>query len=183
MFIDQFVLNFVLNIKSIELDSLAIVITNLGDPLFLGFICLLILFSSFRFKFVAPAIFLIIATTTAVLLQAILKLSFGRLRPQVDQDVGILLFSQLSFPSGHALVATVFLGLGAYFLNLYIKSNLLHKLVWLGASSLIILIGLSRIYLTVHWLSDVLFGWFLGLLVVFGFIKIYNKYRHYVKSN
>jgi undecaprenyl-diphosphatase len=74
-----------------------------------------------------------------------------------------------SFPSGHALGAFLFYGVIAYFLGALLKKHWQHVLVVISTIFLIGLIGASRLYLGVHWLSDVIAGWIMGatLLIVF----------------
>lgn len=69
-----------------------------------------------------------------------------------------------SFPSGHATVAMTFYGLIAYFLIKAVKSWKTKVAILLGAAFLVFAIGFSRIYLGVHYPSDVLAGYSLGLL-------------------
>ena len=109
----------------------------------------------------------------AGLAQFILKIVFSRVRP--DQWPALLMSSGFSFPSGHTTVVTVFYGLIIYFLA---KSKLNWKLKKVGiflASALIILVGVSRIYLGVHWPSDVFVGWILGLIILLGLVKFFKK--------
>ncbi|TWJ32389.1 LssY C-terminal domain-containing protein [Geobacter argillaceus] len=89
------------------------------------------------------------------------KLAFHRQRP-----LGISVFTEasFSFPSGHATIAAAFYGFIVYYLwrqaqNWNIRLNLLF-----GGSALILAIGFSRLYLGVHFLSDVLGGYLLGFL-------------------
>jgi len=86
------------------------------------------------------------------------KETFQRLRP----ENALLLELSYSFPSGHATIAVVFFGLLVYlFVN---KKYSVHGIV--VASLLVILIGLSRLYLRVHWLTDVLGGFVLGGIIL-----------------
>jgi len=71
-----------------------------------------------------------------------------------------------SFPSGHATTALVQYGLIAYFLYRHYRKRKPRKLIVVAASVLIIIVGFSRIYLGVHYLSDVLAGFLLGTLWV-----------------
>jgi len=66
--------------------------------------------------------------------------------------------SHLSTPSGHAQSSTVFWGYTA------MKSRRIA--MWIISISIIILVGLSRIYLGVHWLGDVLTGWLFGIIIL-----------------
>lgn len=78
-----------------------------------------------------------------------------------------------SFPSGHTVCSVVFYGIIVYLLK-NIKNKNLRLFLRILLIILIILIGLSRLYLGVHFLSDVLAAYLLGLLVLIMFIKYYK---------
>ena len=103
--------------------------------------------------------------------QYILKFVFQRNRP-----IGINLIEETSysFPSGHSLTAMAFYG---FIIYLIYKSNLKYKKIYVIALSiLILLIGLSRVYLGVHFITDVLGGFTFSLFYVIIFINTIKKY-------
>ncbi len=106
------------------------------------------------------ALFLLIAIGGGTLLSTLLKMGFDRPRPDLVAH-GAEVHSA-SFPSGHALMSAVtYLTLGALLARVQPRRRL--KLYFLGvAVVLAILIGVSRVYLGVHWPTDVLAGWCLG---------------------
>ncbi|MEO6055540.1 MAG: phosphatase PAP2 family protein, partial [Gemmatimonadales bacterium] len=69
-----------------------------------------------------------------------------------------------SFPSGHALFAFCFFTTGAALLAPRLPWPALRRLVWIAAAALVLAIGFSRIYLGVHYPSDVLAGYTVGLM-------------------
>jgi undecaprenyl-diphosphatase len=71
--------------------------------------------------------------------------------------------SSPSFPSGHALNSTVIAGLVAYLLLRRLETRLARVITVILAAGWAIAIGLSRVFLGHHWLTDVVFGWILGL--------------------
>ncbi|MFZ1586333.1 MAG: phosphatase PAP2 family protein, partial [Saprospiraceae bacterium] len=80
-----------------------------------------------------------------------------------------------SFPSGHSMAAVAFYGMIFY---LIIRNNLSHRLFWFVAGIVfILLIGFSRIYLGVHFLTDVLAGYVLGLLWLLLGLSIIEWYK------
>jgi undecaprenyl-diphosphatase len=90
---------------------------------------------------------------------------------------GVASASGQSFPSSHATISTVFFlmliyTLGGYFTGFWKK--LFKALCLVG----IILISLSRLYLGVHWLSDVLFGVFLGCIISYLCVLLFNRVRN-----
>ncbi len=118
----------------------------------------------------AVALLTILAAAGAMLLSWGLKALFHRSRPDVVEHlVGV--FSP-SFPSGHALLsAAIYLMLAALLAALLAREfprAPLRRYCMSVAVALTLLIGLSRVYLGVHWPSDVLAGWFIGALWAWG---------------
>lgn len=97
---------------------------------------------------------LLIAIPGGMFLNLLLKYSFLRLRPRFDQP--ILSLETYSFPSGHMASATLLYGLLAAYL--LCRTPQWHRRLAIAAAALLLagLVGLSRIYLGVHYLSDVL---------------------------
>lgn len=89
-----------------------------------------------------------------MLLNTLLKYAFHRLRPHFDDP--ILTLTSYSFPSGHTMMATVLYGILAAFLMAQTRQWRWRIVVILTTSLLIVLVGFTRIYLGVHYLSDVL---------------------------
>ena len=102
------------------------------------------------------ALWLVFSTAGALVLDLALKNAYHRPRPA--PFFGGLPHS-FSFPSGHALFSFCFYGVLAGVLSARLRSPGLKVLVWVVAAVLIAAIGLSRIYLGVHYPSDVLAGY------------------------
>jgi undecaprenyl-diphosphatase len=101
------------------------------------------------------------ATLGGQLLNAFLKATFARPRP--DPLLHLTEVNSMSFPSGHAMDSAIIYLTMAALLARFVEPRLL-KLYFLGlAAVLTFLIGISRIYLGVHYPSDVLAGWVAGL--------------------
>ena len=79
---------------------------------------------------------------------------------QRERPVGYRLVDELgySFPSGHSMVSTAFYGLIIYLVYKNIENKKLRNVICVSLAILIILIGCSRVYLGVHYASDVLAG-------------------------
>lgn len=101
---------------------------------------------------------LVFATAGGGLIVWGLKEFFARARP-VEQLVEV---GGYAFPSGHAFSAMVFFGFLIYLGQKHIRSAILQVFVTISCFAMIILIGASRVYLNVHWLTDVLGGFFAG---------------------
>jgi membrane-associated phospholipid phosphatase len=110
------------------------------------------------------ALLTVVTLAGAGLLNGLLKFSFARVRPASFFDYPLP--GSPSFPSGHALyVVSVFGGL-AVLLTARIQSFFLQLAIWVAAISLILLVGTSRVYLGVHYPSDVLAGYAIGIIWV-----------------
>ena len=93
-----------------------------------------------------------------------LKVAFHRPRPQPYFDYALP--ASHSFPSGHALDAMIFFGTLAVFLGPHLHPRWGRPLVWLTAAAMIAGIGFSRVYLGVHYPTDVIAGYTAGLIWV-----------------
>lgn len=80
------------------------------------------------------------------------------------------------YPSGHTTSYIVFFGYLGLLGFLYIKTKTLRWLLYLIVGSIIVLIGPSRVYLHVHWISDVIAGYLLGFALLSGIILL--RYNH-----
>jgi undecaprenyl-diphosphatase len=135
---------------------------------------LLIAFIVFaRLRWRRAAVWLAVAMTGALLLDLALKYAYHRARPTAFFGVAP---SSYSFPSGHALCSLCFYGVLAGLLSARIKSLPWRIAVWAAAAVLIIAIGLSRIYLGVHYPSDVLAG-YLAATVWVGTVIVLDHVR------
>ncbi|MFE9692035.1 phosphatase PAP2 family protein [Micromonospora sp. NPDC005806] len=126
----------------------------------------------------APRLALWAVTTMTVggLLGALLKLLVGRHRPDLLDPVARA--AGFSFPSGHALNATLAAGvLLLVFLPFARDRRPLRCALWTVAVLLAVVTGLSRIALGVHWASDVVGGWLLGVAMVAATTAAFTTWR------
>lgn len=135
-------------------------VTALGSVTVLGLIVLLAVVFMASLKRWSAALLVLVGAGGGVAISQGLKQLFGRERP--DLVYRAVEASNPSYPSGHAMLsAVVFLTLGALAARFSDRRRI--KALALGAGVLLsVLVGLSRIYLGVHWASDVLGGWSLG---------------------
>jgi membrane-associated phospholipid phosphatase len=96
----------------------------------------------------------------AALLNQLLKGLFARPRPTLSDP--LLLESGYSFPSGHAMGSLILYGVLAYFAVIALSNRGARAVVILAATLLVLLIGFSRMYLGVHYVSDVVAGYAAG---------------------
>jgi len=136
-------------------------ITALGGPTVLGLAVAAVLGYLVLYGLFRNALFVLFASAGGWILNEILKQIFARPRPTVVPHLREVM--SLSFPSGHALTsAVVFLTLGALLMR--VAERPLVKWYCIGVAMLATaLVGASRVYLGVHYPTDVLGGWLIGL--------------------
>jgi len=158
---DEAVLRWIADHRSPTLEPVVVEITFLGT----GTVVMMIVAVSALFLWLTThrysAVLLIIATFGGILLNGLLKMGFGRPRPQLF-DWGTHVVSS-SFPSGHAMSAAVVYGTVAYLAARLQKRHWHRVVTMLCAVILIVLIGATRLYLGVHYPSDVIAGVIIGL--------------------
>ncbi|MEO7961111.1 MAG: phosphatase PAP2 family protein, partial [Ginsengibacter sp.] len=113
---------------------------------------------------------------SSLLLMFFLKLIFHRERPLIPLLEAAKGFS---FPSGHALMSVTFYGLLIVIAWENIKSTWLRWSLSIGLALLIIVIGLSRVYLRVHYASDVVAGFCVGIVWLLLSVSILSKLEKY----
>jgi undecaprenyl-diphosphatase len=135
-------------------------ITALGSYGVLGIIFFAVIAYLLLMRRRAAALWVTVAVVGGVLLSNVLKYSFDRPRPDFLAHTARVFTS--SFPSGHAMLSAVtFLTLGVLLASIYNSWRL--KVFFLGlATFLMVIVGVSRIYLGVHYPTDVLAGWCVG---------------------
>ena len=109
----------------------------------------------------------------AALANSVLKTSIARARPDLLEP--IVVERGFSFPSGHAALSTVAYGILAL---LVIRSGLPQAARWaivIGLTVLVLLIGLSRVWLGVHYPTDVLAGWAAGATIVLVYANLTRR--------
>lgn len=168
--------NLLASFRSISLVKLFLFITMLGNAktiIIISLSVLIILIIHKKYNYILP---LSVTVVFSALSDHLIKYLVGRSRPLV----AVYHESFYSFPSGHATIAAAFYGFIAYILIREIKSLKGRLNIVFAAFLIIFLIGLSRIYLCVHYFSDVWAGYMLGALwVVIGIaISEYYLFKH-----
>ncbi len=170
------------DLSKIDLIVNNFVSNDLQEPFLLNLMKVMSFFASSGFLIVISilmlifmrnkySVYLVYNLVAAVMLNTIFKLIIQR-----DRPTNMLVTEQgYSFPSGHAMVATIFYGIIIYFIYSS-KLNRIYKIIYITILSiLILLISFSRIYLSVHYLSDVYVGILIGVIYVSIFVGIKNK--------
>lgn len=176
---DEGVRAFVQQHAGQALTSLMSAMTLLGSTLVLILLSVSVLIIFFRVKWVHALVLFTITMLGAFVLNVALKLSFHRARPV--PFFGLTAPSSYSFPSGHALYSLCFYGTLAALITVRLKGWAARIVVWALAVLLIVIIGFSRIYLGVHYPSDVLAGYAAALVwvctIAFGDHVLHRKAR------
>jgi membrane-associated phospholipid phosphatase len=142
-----------------QLTSVMKFFTFMGSVRAIVFLFLLLCFFMIWRKKVWEAIFLLLAIGGGTVFNLFLKWIFHRERPTLHplvQETGY------SFPSGHSMGSFIFYGMLGYFLFLFFERRAAKAASVVLISLLIFMIGFSRIYLGVHYPSDVLAGFAAG---------------------
>lgn len=160
---DTQILLWIYQSSSPLLDRLMLGFTELGNPHFVVAVVVATLFwLCWRRQWLQAKMFALACLGATVLNQG-LKLVFVKPRPTLWTQ--LITETSFSFPSGHALGTLVLYGFLAYLLvNKYPKFRLI---IYAIAGLIIAVIGLSRLYLGVHWPTDIIAGYAIGFLWLF----------------
>lgn len=154
--IDQFIYHFLHNLKNPIITKFFILITNLGDLVGISAVIALIFILNRKFAFKC-----ILLSVLQFLINAVLKYIFKRPRPSVEHLVNV---SNYSFPSGHAMAISCLYTLIIY--SLYRSKWRYRYLLIFVCIGIIVLVDLSRVYLGVHYFSDVFAGTMISISLV-----------------
>lgn len=168
-FLDNWFYNLLMSFRCEFLDNYFTGVTRFGDVGMVMFILLLflIIFKDRR------GIFLNISAIASVGINYVLKLIIRRDRPN-----GLRLVEQggFSFPSGHTMISVCVYGYLLYIVKSSVKNKFLRYFLSTLLVILILSIGISRVYVGVHYFSDVLAGYLLAIVILILVIVYTNKY-------
>ena len=156
-------------IRTPLLTKIFLIITNLGSP----YVLILLTLLSFLLKNKKLSFIITGNLGLITIINQVLKFIVKRPRPS---DLFLIVETGYSFPSGHSMVSLSFYGLLIYFIYKYFKNKNLKIFLITLLSLIIVLIGVSRVYLGVHFVSDVISGFLLSLSYLIIFIKVINKF-------
>lgn len=144
--------------------------THLTDTVSVVGYCVVLLILPSRKEYGVP---LTISALAGVAVYKPLKHIALRARP--DKALHLVEQGGYSFPSGHSVTSVLFYGLAIYLLQKHCKNEKLRKIMTMVCGFLIVFTGPSRIYVGVHWPTDVLTGWCVGGCVLILAILILEK--------
>ena len=166
--IDNGVYNFIISFRCNFLDNYFRLITKLGNVTYVIIVLgICVLFIRNR-----NVVYLCFSMSLSVIFNYIIKHIIKRDRPNV-----LRLISQggYSYPSGHTMISICCYGYLFYYVYKYVKNKYLRISLLILLSIIIISIPISRIYLGVHYFSDIVGGLLLGGVILFIVIR-YGKY-------
>ncbi len=157
---DRITIGIIRFFSSDSLTSMMKAISRLGSPLVLIIVGVVImLYLGLIRKRFWDTLLVPLALGGGIILNEALKLLFHRSRPGLDRLVEA---GGFSFPSGHSMMSFIFYGLLIYLVWTNFSSLTLRMIMTTGLAILILAVGISRIYLGVHYPSDVLAGFAAG---------------------
>lgn len=149
-------------------------LTNAGDPIVVPVLGALAAGTLFRLSLPRAAL-LVGASLIAIPANILLKHFWDRARPDAELVNVVVETAGTSFPSGHTMGATAFYGALAALVWIHVEPRKARLPVLLVFVSLPVGVGISRVYLGAHWLSDVIAGNALGLVILIPLVRRYLR--------
>lgn len=175
--LDSRLLGLVAFVRDPIINRVMLYVTNLAGWPVLGFMAVLSVFLLWRRAW-ARLIVLLAGAVSASGVHILLKIIFDRPRPNIGQ--ALIAAQSSSFPSGHAVMSLIIFGFLAYVIVGYVRSWRTKIAVVLSAIFVIGFVGVSRIYLGVHWPSDVLGGYLLGAWWLVAMITVVYLHENFI---
>ncbi len=169
---EMFDFNVLLSISSIRSPILTRLMIFISEFCNMIFIFVVVLFLLLLVKEKTHKFLVVINTLGAYLLTGFIKLIFARPRPIIFMLVNK---KSYSYPSGHALISTAFYGILAYLCYKNIENKYWKYISPFLLIILSIAISFSRLYLGVHYLTDVMTGILIGVIIILIEIKVIKK--------
>ena len=151
------------------LNSVMLFITNLVS---VEFVCFLFFLLLIALEKKSDVVYFMCCSFVTIMINLIIKLIVHRARPD---GIVLAIESGYSFPSAHAMLSTFIYGFISYLIYINRNAKKRAKIDVFLFVTLVILIGFSRIYIGVHYFSDVICGAVLGLICLVIFIKYVYK--------
>lgn len=170
--IDQTIISKVQGLESPALTAIMKGFTFLGSSLVVGILIVLVLVFFYKvFRYRSELVLFIAVMVGSTLLNQVLKHVFHRARPHVHR---LIEETGFSFPSGHSMEAFALYGILAFLLWRQLHTAWAREILILFSVIMILAIGTSRIYLGVHYPSDVIGGYLASGFWLFLIIYFYQ---------
>jgi membrane-associated phospholipid phosphatase len=177
--LDTPVLHTAMAIRSPPIDEALTAYTMIGGPIGMSVLAgTIMMVLAIRRRSWTPVVLVVLAAAGSVLITVVSKQFIGRARPPLSDAIPPYEYSD-SFPSGHALNSLVLAGIIAYLLMLRCRTR--RTVAWTAVIAVVFAttMGISRVYLGHHWLTDVLMAWALGALWL---IIVVTTHRLYLSA-
>ena len=166
---DKLVETYILNIRNDKMTNIMITITNISSAYSLIVISILLLVIIKKKKI---PLAIMINLISVFLISQLAKIIIRRPRPS---GINLVEASGFSYPSGHSMVSMAYFGYIAYLIYNHLDHKLSKAILIITLIITSITIGFSRIYLGVHYLSDVIAGFLLSIIYLIIYIKLNDK--------
>jgi undecaprenyl-diphosphatase len=161
--LDQPVLDQAIAWRSPGLDHAVTLYTDIGGPVGMPIVAVVLTgLMVWRWRSRTPLVLMVIAAVGSLAMTTTGKAFIGRARPPLSDAVPPYETSP-SFPSGHTLNATVITAVVVYLLLRRLESAWARTTTIVLGAVFVVTMGLTRVFLGHHWLTDVVAGWALGL--------------------
>lgn len=161
--VDHSVTAFVVAHRSGELTAVMRAVSTAGGPLIVTIVAAAVgLLAGVVRRTWSPVLVAGVTLAGTGILTLVLKVLLSRPRPPLHDALAAA--DGYAFPSGHAATAAAAFGVLAYLVAAGLRPRAARIAVWAAAAMLTMLVGFSRVYLGVHWTTDVLGGWAFGVL-------------------
>lgn len=154
------------------LTELMIFVTNIGSPINIAMFCLVVLMALWLHKKYEHMAQFAITTSVGALVVFLTKILVQLPRP----ENGLITADGYSFASGHATIAAIFFTLIAYSYKNHIKNTFLRNIFVIMNILIAIFVGITRVYLGVHYATDVLAGFLIGFIISASSIIIFERH-------
>jgi undecaprenyl-diphosphatase len=172
---DEKIFNYLHSLRSEGLNTFFKMITSVGYPVPMAILTLVISVYLLYLKKKKESLYFLSNILGVWLFNETLKYIFKRSRPIGSRLIDAIGYS---FPSGHAMVFMGFSLILIYLILMHFKSRKMAYIISIIVFILAILVGISRVYLGVHYFSDVIAGWLVGFLWASTSIVVHRTIIH-----